>query len=107
MPDLVPRWPLLEPSVFHALAASLAQHCPNFVSLKTSGVVKPEDPDALARSLPSLRSLCLDRSYLPRQELLAVLAGYHRELRDFSARSCIGFDENDEEVTPRVNGMRS
>jgi hypothetical protein len=94
VPDLVPRWPLLEqleleakpspPSVFHALAASLAQHCPNFVSLKTSGVVKPEDA-----------------------ELLAVLAGCHRELRDFSARSCIGFDENDEEVTPRVNGMRS
>jgi hypothetical protein len=110
--DLVPSWPLLEhleleakPSAFPALAASLAQHCPNFVSLKTSGAVKPEDANALARSLPSLRSLCLDRSYLPRQELLAVLAGCRRELRDFSARSCIGFDENDEEVKRQAAGI--
>jgi len=105
LPDLVPRWPLLEhleleakPSFsFPALAAQLALHCPGFASLQTSGAVKPEDVAALARSLPRLRSLCLDRSYLPKEHLLAILAGC-RELREFSARSCVGFDDEDEEV---------
>lgn len=108
LPDLVPRWPLLEhleleakPSFsFPALAAQLALHCPGFASLKTSGAVKPEDAAAVARSLPRLRSLCLDRSYLPKEHLLAILAGC-RGLREFSARSCVGFDDNDEEVIRR------
>ncbi|XP_004982353.1 F-box/LRR-repeat protein At3g48880 [Setaria italica] len=109
LPDLIPRWPLLEhleldakPSSasFPALAAQLGRHCPNFVSLKTSGAVKPEDAAALARSLPRLRSLCLDRSYLPKQELLAIIAGC-RDLRELSARGCVGFDEGDEEVARR------
>jgi hypothetical protein len=114
LPELVTRWPLLEHleldakpcSVFPALAARLAQHCTNFTSLKTSGAVKPEDADVLACSLPRLRSLCLDRSYLPRQELLAILSG-SRELREFSARGCVGFDENDEEVRKRAAGIWS
>ncbi|TVU02240.1 hypothetical protein EJB05_52265 [Eragrostis curvula] len=112
LPDLIPRWPLLEhleleakpsssSSIFPAVAAQLATHCPNFSSLKTSGAVKPEDAEALTRCLPRLRSLCLDRSYMPRQELLAVLAGC-RELREFTARGCVGFDENDDEVKRRA-----
>ncbi|XP_066386392.1 F-box/LRR-repeat protein At3g48880-like [Miscanthus floridulus] len=107
LPDLIPRWPLLEhlelgtkPSSFPALAAQLALHCPGFASLKTSGAVKPEDAAALARSLPALRSLCLDRSYLPREQLLAILAGC-RDLREFCARGCVGFDDKDEEVLRR------
>jgi hypothetical protein len=110
LPDLIPRWPLLEhleleakpssSSSFPALAAQLARHCPGFASLKTSGAVKPEDAAALARSLPRLRSLCLDRSYLPREQLLAILAGCS-DLREFSARGCVGFDEKDEEVLRR------
>jgi len=106
--DLIPRWPLLEhleldtkpSSSFPALAAQLALHCPGFASLKTSGAVKPEDAAALARSLPGLRSLCLDRSYLPREQLLAILAGC-RDLREFCARGCVGFDDKDEEVLGR------
>ncbi|CAN6282170.1 unnamed protein product [Urochloa humidicola] len=107
--ELVPRWPLLEhleldakPSsaTFPALAEQLGRHCPNFTSLKTSGAVKPEDAAALARWLPRIRSLCLDRSYMPREELLAILAGC-RELRDFSARGCVGFDEGDDEIARR------
>ncbi|XP_066386626.1 F-box/LRR-repeat protein At3g48880-like [Miscanthus floridulus] len=107
LPDLIPRWPLLEhleldtkPSSFPALAAQLALHCPGFASLKTSGAVKPEDAAALARSLPALHSLCLDRSYLPREQLLAILAGC-RDLREFCARGCVGFDDKDEEVLRR------
>ena len=42
----------------------------------------------MARSLPGLRSLYLDRSYLPREQLLAILAGC-RELREFSGRGCV------------------
>jgi hypothetical protein len=84
-------------SSFPALAAQLALHCPGFASLKTSGDVRPEDVAALARSLPRLRSLCLDRSYLPKEHLLAILAAC-RGLREFSARSCVGFDDKDEEV---------
>ncbi|CAN6304245.1 unnamed protein product [Urochloa humidicola] len=107
--ELVPRWPLLEhleldakpsPATFPALVEQLGRHCPNFASLKASGAVKPEDAAALARWLPRLRSLCLDRSYMPREELLAILAGC-RELRDFSARGCVGFDEGDEEIARR------
>ncbi|OEL31351.1 hypothetical protein BAE44_0007631 [Dichanthelium oligosanthes] len=106
--ELIPRWPLLEhleldakPSTsFPALAAQLGEHCPNFTSLKTSGAVKPEDAAALALSLPGLRTLCLDRSYLPKQELLAILAGC-RALRELTARGCVGFDEGDEEVARR------
>ncbi|XP_062211889.1 F-box/LRR-repeat protein At3g48880-like [Phragmites australis] len=108
LPELIPRWPLLEhldldakpSSCFPALAAQLALHCPNFTSLKISGAIKPEDAAALASSLPRLRSLCLDRSYLPKQQLLAILSGCG-ELREFSARSCVGFDDKDEEVTKR------
>ncbi|KAL6637244.1 hypothetical protein ACP70R_024816 [Stipagrostis hirtigluma subsp. patula] len=108
LPELIPRWPLLEhleieakpSSCFPALAAQLALHCPSFTSLKTSGAVKPEDAAAMARSLPGLRSLCLDRSYLPKEHLLAILAGC-KELREFSARGCVGFDDRDEEVTRR------
>ena len=106
--ELVLRWPLLEHleldakpgASFPALAAQLGRHCPRFASLQTSGAVKPEDAAALARSLPGLRSLCLDRSYLPRQELLTILAGC-RGLRELSARGCVGFDEGDEEVARR------
>nr|CAB3493931.1 unnamed protein product [Digitaria exilis] len=107
--DLIPRWPLLEhleldakPSAtfFPALAEQLGRHCPKFASLKTSGAVKPEDAAALATWLPGLRSLCLDRSYLPKQELLAILAGC-RNLRELSARCCVGFDEGDEEIARR------
>nr|CAB3498639.1 unnamed protein product [Digitaria exilis] len=107
--DLIPRWPLLEhleldakPSAtfFPALAEQLGRHCPKFASLKTSGAVKPEDAAALAKWLPGLRSLCLDRSYLPKQELLAILAGC-RNLRELSARCCVGFDEGDEEIARR------
>uniref|UniRef100_A0A0A9HRI4 Uncharacterized protein n=1 Tax=Arundo donax TaxID=35708 RepID=A0A0A9HRI4_ARUDO len=108
LPELIPRWPVLEhleleakpSSCFPDVAAQLALHCPNFTSLKSSGAVKPEDAAALARCLPRLRSLCLDRSYMPRQELLAILAGC-KELREFSARSCVGFDDKDEEVAWR------
>ncbi|CAN6287452.1 unnamed protein product [Urochloa humidicola] len=116
LPELVPRWPLLEhleldakppsssspaaASSFPALVAKLGEHCPNFASLKTTGAVKPEDAAALAQWLPRLRSLCLDRSYMPRQELLAILAGC-RELEELSARGCVGFDAGDEEVARR------
>ncbi|ONM62315.1 F-box/LRR-repeat protein At3g48880 [Zea mays] len=109
LPDIVPRWPLLEhleleakpsSSSFPALAAQLALHCPGFASLKTSGAVKPEDAAALARSLPRLRSLCLDRSYLPKEQFLSILAAC-RDLREFSARCCVGFDDKDEEVLRR------
>ncbi|CAL4918027.1 unnamed protein product [Urochloa decumbens] len=109
LPELVPRWPMLEhleldakPSAatFPALAEQLGRHCPNFATLKTSGAVKPEDAAALARWLPRLRSLCLDRSYMPRQELLAILAGC-RDLKELSARGCVGFDDGDEEVARR------
>lgn len=50
-----------------------------------------------------LRSLCLDRCYLPRQELLAILAGCGgaAPLREFTARFCVGFDDKDEEVLAR------
>ncbi|GJN23980.1 hypothetical protein PR202_gb11683 [Eleusine coracana subsp. coracana] len=109
LPELIPQWPLLEhleleskpSSSFPTLAAQLAAHCPRFTSLKTSGAVKPEDAAALTRHLPRLRSLCLDRSYLPRQELLAILSGC-RDLRELSARGCVGFDENDDEVKRRA-----
>lgn len=107
LPELIPRWRLLnhleldsKPSSFPAVAAQLALHCPDFSSLKVSGSIKTEDAAAMAVSLPRLRSLCLDKSYLPRQELLAILAGC-MELREFSARSCVGFDEKDEEVVRR------
>ncbi|XP_062213352.1 F-box/LRR-repeat protein At3g48880-like [Phragmites australis] len=108
LPELIPRWPLLEhleleakpSSCFPDIAAKLALYCPNFASLKTTGSVKPEDAVALACSLHRLRSLCLDRSYLPRRELLAILVGC-REMRKFSARSCVGFDDKDEEVIRR------
>jgi hypothetical protein len=97
LPDLIPRWPLLEhleldakPSTtFPALAEQLGRHCPNFASLKTSGAVKPEDATALARSLPRLRNLRLDRSYVPKQELLAILAGC-QDLRELTPGAASG-----------------
>ncbi|KAF0919585.1 hypothetical protein E2562_030013 [Oryza meyeriana var. granulata] len=108
LPELVPRWRRLQhleldskPSSFPAVAAQLALHCPDLAVLKiTSGSIKPEDAAAMAASLPRLRSLCLDRSYLPRQELLDILAGC-TELRELTARSCVGFDDKDEEVLRR------
>ncbi|KAK1645699.1 hypothetical protein QYE76_063504 [Lolium multiflorum] len=107
LPELIPRWPLLrhlelesKPSSFPAVVAQLGTHCPNFSGLKTSGSIKPEDVAAMAASLPGLRSLCLDSSYLPKQELLAILAGC-KQLVDFSARNCVGFSEQDEEVIAR------
>uniref|UniRef100_J3LR09 F-box/LRR-repeat protein 15/At3g58940/PEG3-like LRR domain-containing protein n=1 Tax=Oryza brachyantha TaxID=4533 RepID=J3LR09_ORYBR len=86
-------------------APLLALHCPDLAGLRiASGSIKPEDAAAMAASLPRLRSLCLDRCYLPRQELLAILAGC-AELREFTARGCVGFDEKDEEVLRRGAGM--
>ncbi|EAZ27892.1 hypothetical protein OsJ_11847 [Oryza sativa Japonica Group] len=66
----------------------------------------PEDAAAMAAASPlrgRLRSLCLDRCYLPRQELLAILAGCGgaAPLREFTARFCVGFDDKDEEVLAR------
>ncbi|EMS55460.1 hypothetical protein TRIUR3_20388 [Triticum urartu] len=90
----------LSPSSFPAVAAQLALHCPDLSSLKTSGAIKPEDAAAMPASLPRLRSLCLDSSYLPKQELLAILAGC-TQLEEFSARNCVGFNEKDEEVVRR------
>ncbi|XP_040378588.1 F-box/LRR-repeat protein At3g48880-like [Oryza brachyantha] len=112
LPELVPRWRRLrhleldsKPSSFPAVAAQLALHCPDLAGLRiASGSIKPEDAAAMAASLPRLRSLCLDRCYLPRQELLAILAGC-AELREFTARGCVGFDEKDEEVLRRGAGM--
>jgi hypothetical protein len=111
LPDLVPNWPLLrhlelesKPSSFPAVAAQLALHCPDFSGLKTSGSIKPEDAAAMAASLPGLRLLCLDSSYLPKQELLAILAGCTR-LVEFSARNCVGFSDKDEEVVARGAGI--
>uniref|UniRef100_A0A0E0KGM8 F-box domain-containing protein n=1 Tax=Oryza punctata TaxID=4537 RepID=A0A0E0KGM8_ORYPU len=108
LPALVPRWRRLnhleldsKPSTFPAVAAALALHCPDLAVLKmTSGSVKPEDAAAMAASLRGLRSLCLDRCYLPREEVLAILAGC-AELREFTARGCVGFDDKDEEVLRR------
>ncbi|KAL5209416.1 hypothetical protein ABZP36_005039 [Zizania latifolia] len=107
LPELIPRWRRLQhleldskPSSFPAVAAQLALHCPGLAILKTSGSIKAEDAAAMAASLPWLHSLCLDRSYLPKQELLTILAGC-TELREFSARSCVGFDEKDDEVLKR------
>jgi hypothetical protein len=108
LPELIPRWRLLQrleldtkPSSFPAVAAQLALHCPDFSGLKTSGSIKPEDAAAMTASLPMLRCLCLDASYLPKQELLAILAGC-KQLEEFSARNCVGFDEKDEEVIGRA-----
>ncbi|KAG8062824.1 hypothetical protein GUJ93_ZPchr0003g17449 [Zizania palustris] len=107
LPELIPRWRRLQhleldskPTSFPAFAAQLALHCPDLAGLKTSGSIKPEDAAAMAASLPTLRSLCLDRSYLPKQELLAILACC-TELREFTARSCVGFDDDEEEVLRR------
>uniref|UniRef100_A0ACD5W884 Uncharacterized protein n=1 Tax=Avena sativa TaxID=4498 RepID=A0ACD5W884_AVESA len=111
LPELVPRWPLLQhleldskPSSFPAVAAQLGAHCPGFSGLKISGSIKPEDAAAMAISLPRLRSLCLDSSYLPKQELLAILAGC-KQLVEFSARNCVGFNDKDEEVIRRGAGI--
>uniref|UniRef100_A0ACD5ZYJ6 Uncharacterized protein n=1 Tax=Avena sativa TaxID=4498 RepID=A0ACD5ZYJ6_AVESA len=116
LPELVPLWPLLQhlelqskPSSFPAVAAQLGTHCPGFSGLKTSGSIKSEDAAAMAAELPGLRSLCLDSSYLPRQELLAILAGC-KQLVEFSAKNCVGFNEKDEEVIgrgARTTGSRS
>ncbi|CAM0875770.1 unnamed protein product [Alopecurus aequalis] len=111
LPELIPRWRLLQhleleskPSSFPAVAAQLGAHCPDFSSLKTSGAIKPEDAAAMAASLPGLRTLCLDSSYLPRQELLTILAGC-RQLVEFSARNCVGFNDKDDEVIGRGAGI--
>lgn len=114
LPSLLPRWRRLthleldsKPSSFPAVAAALALHCPDLAVLRvTSGSVKPEDAAAMAAASPlrgRLRSLCLDRCYLPRQELLAILAGCGgaAPLREFTARFCVGFDDKDEEVLAR------
>jgi len=71
----------------------LALHCLGFTSLKTSGAIKLEDAAALARSLPRLRSLLPARHPLRDQGP----AGVHQ----FSARSCVDFDDKDEEVLRR------
>uniref|UniRef100_A0A0D9VWP2 F-box domain-containing protein n=1 Tax=Leersia perrieri TaxID=77586 RepID=A0A0D9VWP2_9ORYZ len=109
LPDLIPMWPRLEhleleskpASSFPALAAAMAVHCPGLVGIRiASGSIKPEDAAAMAASMRRLRWICLDRCYLPRRELLAILAGCG-ELREFTARGCVGFDEKDEEVIRR------
>lgn len=110
LPELVPRWPKLQrleleskPASFPAMARQLALHCPEFSGLKIgSGSIKPEDAEAMAAF--GLWSLSLDSCYLPKQQLLAILAGC-KQLVEFSARDCVGFDEKDDEVMARGAGI--
>lgn len=110
LPGLLPRWPMLErldldakppPPCFAALAEQLGRHCPRFAGLgAASGAWSRDDADALARHLPGLRALCVDRNYMPGEHLVRILDGC-RGLRELSARGCVGFDEKDADVLGR------
>ncbi|KAJ6827841.1 F-box/LRR-repeat protein-like [Iris pallida] len=111
LPKLVGKWKELEllemvsnPSSFSELAGEIRLNCKNFSGLKMSGV-KKEDASAIVNHLPKLKYLNLNRSYLPKETLLAIMKGCE-DLERLSAKQCIGF-EADREVLDMAARIKS
>jgi hypothetical protein len=104
LPEIIGRWKELEqlemeckPSSFQELVNNLS---PKLSSLKMFGSFKKDDISTMVNKLPKMKSLCLSKSYLQKDELLAILNGC-KCLQELVARDCVGF-EVDEEVLKRV-----
>ncbi|KAJ4732334.1 F-box/LRR-repeat protein [Rhynchospora pubera] len=107
LPEIIGRWHELEqlemeckPSSFQELVDQLRQNCTKLVSLKLYGSFKNDDVSATVSKLPKIKRLCLSKSYLPKDKLLAILTGC-KCLHELIVKDCVGF-EVDEEVSKRV-----
>lgn len=104
MPEIIGRWHELKqlemeckPSSFQQLVNNLS---PKLSSLKMFGSFKKDDVSAIVDKLPEMKFLCLSKSYLQQDELLAIVNGC-KCLQELVARDCVGF-EVDGEVLKRV-----
>lgn len=113
IPNLISKWKSLthlqfesKPSNFSEVAAAISRNCKDFQELAIpSSSIKKEDASAIATYLPKLRSLDLSRSFVSKAELMAVVEGCG-ELARLSARDCVGFEADDEEIVGRGRGIR-
>nr|CAD1841480.1 unnamed protein product [Ananas comosus var. bracteatus] len=112
LPEIVAKWGELEwlemeskPSSFSETAAQIGRSSNSVVGLKMHGSIKKEDAAVIVDRLPDLKFLCLSRSYLPREELSAIVHGC-KNLERLCARDCVGF-EADEEVVKWCSGIKS
>jgi hypothetical protein len=105
--EVMGRWRELEqlemeckPSSFQELVNNLS---PKLSSLKIFGSFKKDDISAIVNKLPKIKSLCLSKSYLQKDELLAILNGC-KCLEELVARDCVGFvvDEEVLKIVARV-----
>ena len=104
LPEIIGRWHELEqlemqckPSSFPGLVSNLS---PKLNCLKMFGSFKKDDVSVIVNKLPKMKSLCLSKSYLQKDELLSILNGLN-SLEELVVRDCVGF-EVDEEVLKRV-----
>lgn len=111
IPELVAKWKELEllemqskPASFLEVVERISLNCKNFVGLRMLGSIKKDDALAIVKLLPKLKYLCLNKSYLPKEQLLLIMDGC-RELERLSVKDCIGF-EADEEVMKKAQGIK-
>ncbi|XP_072988202.1 F-box/LRR-repeat protein At3g48880-like [Typha latifolia] len=110
LPEIFAKWKDLEwlematkPSSFLEVVTQISASCKNFVGLSMSGSIKKRDAMAIVELLPQLKCLCLNKSYLPKEELLIILSGC-KNLERLSVKDCVGF-ELDVEVMNRGKGV--
>lgn len=112
IPQLVGKWKDLrrlemesKPSSFCKMATQIGLNCKKFGKLKMHGAIKEEDVSAIVKSLPKLKCLDLNKSYLPMEQLFAIMNGC-KELDRLSVRDCIGF-EADDKVLRRASRIKT
>ncbi|PKA61969.1 F-box/LRR-repeat protein [Apostasia shenzhenica] len=113
IPELVGKWRDLErlemeskPSNLPEVVKKIGLHCSRFSELALSASsIKEDDATAIARHLPELKCLELNKSYVPKESLLIIANGC-RHLEKLTVRECVGFHGDDSEIMAKVCGIR-
>lgn len=88
------------------LVPLIGTNCPKFVGLVVNDIIDMEMASTFAHFLPNIKWLNLRGSYLPRESLVCILHGC-RELLFLNVNRCIGFDENDAEISKLASHVKT
>lgn len=103
--ELIQKWENLESLSLKGriniaeLLSPISLHCNNFRRLDIRGASVGEDAAlSIVKLVPNIEHLSLRRASIPRSSLITILRGC-KKLVCLDVSGCIGFDEEDEEIS--------
>ncbi|XP_008222933.1 PREDICTED: F-box/LRR-repeat protein At3g48880-like [Prunus mume] len=111
--ELIEKWENLESLSLKSriniaeLLSPISLHCKNFRRLDIHGASVGEDAAlSIVKLVPNIEHLSLRRARIPRGSLITILRGC-KKLVCLDVSGCIGFDEEDEEISKLASHITS